>query len=160
MQTDSKAKEWTEVRAVPQHLSLIEPAPIHNNDLKHLDDLKHPEHRTWLNAYARTLLYKEKPVAILGILPLWLGCAEIWSLISQEAIDHPIITARHKKKLLDQVCEAMLLHRVQVTLRQENEAQKHFMRKLGFEQEGTLRSLYLAGEDWEIWSLIREPVVH
>jgi hypothetical protein len=91
---------------------------------------------------AITALVDSKPVAIFGCVQLWPGNAEFWSVLSSKAKSYPIHMTKIAKLFMDVAEQSLRLHRLQITVRCDNEAAVRWAHALGFEIEGLMR-MYL-----------------
>ena len=138
--------------ATVEDVQLIEPAT--HFDRTWAFQLGRQECAAFLHAYARTLTYEGKPIAIGGVSPVWAGVGDLWVVMSDEGYQHPTILARHFRQLIQQAREVILAHRLQAAVHTKNKRQMNFLEKLGFEQEGVLRGYYEPDEDYHLYSIV------
>jgi hypothetical protein len=88
--------------------------------------------------YAITYEWQGKPVASAGLIRLWPGVAEAWTILGAIAKSHPLWIVRVFREQIRSQAIVMKLHRVQMHVRDDA-----FLLKwgdvLGFTREGTLR---------------------
>ena len=85
-----------------------------------------------------TAFIKETPVAIFGCCLLWRGVGEAWSLFDPKAKRYPIAMTKGAFAFFD-ICEILFsLHRIQITVKSDNERAKAWATYLGFVPEGLM----------------------
>lgn len=85
-----------------------------------------------------TAYIDDRPVAIFGIVIVWDGVGEAWSLFSEESRRYPIAMTKGAYTFFD-ICEILFtLHRIQITVRSEDKRAVSWAKALGFNTEGTL----------------------
>ena len=104
-------------------------------------DFPEPYIRLW----GRTLVLDYKPIAIFGHTALWPGAAEVWHILSPTAYEHPILTCRTQRRLLQWTIDTLHLFRVQATVDEKHELAIRWLQKVGFVVEGYMRSYYAPG---------------
>ena len=95
---------------------------------------------TQLHHNARTLMFNSRPIAVIGIRPIWDHVAEAWAVISQEAMErHSLSLCRGTKEYLDAITKTDDLWRVQAYFRERGDAGIRWIEFLGFNYEGRMR---------------------
>lgn len=89
-----------------------------------------------------------------GIVRLWPGVGEAWSVFAQWAERYKRLMLIHTRRFLDEKMAAYQLHRVQATLR--TDLPDSWLIHLGFEKEGMMRMYCADGCDSAIWSRINQ----
>jgi hypothetical protein len=96
----------------------------------------------FLRRFARTLTRGGQPFAILGISPLWKGCAQAWSFIDNSAILGDYSASRfifeHAKEGMDLMQKQLSLHRMSLSVVCDDPIAIRFAEHLGFIQEAKL----------------------
>ena len=100
------------------------------------------------NSYIESILVDEHPIAVIGMVVLWPGVAEVWSVISEEARETPI--SFHKCVLSSLVCHetVLKLHRTQMCVRADYEEGLRWAESLGFKSEGVMLKYGPEGNDF------------
>lgn len=84
-----------------------------------------------------TFEHEGNPIACAGLVQLWPGTAEAWTVLGASARANPIwFVKRLKKELHNQIVQ-LRLHRVQMHVEDTPEL-KHWAEVLGFHLEGTM----------------------
>lgn len=100
------------------------------------------------NGVARTLMSGDLPIAVYGVVRMWAGVGEWWSLTTNEVAAHSLGFHRTALAFLDEMHDAMGLRRVQAAIRLTHEVSINWHLRLGFEVEGTMRAYGPDGEDY------------
>lgn len=79
-----------------------------------------------------TAMDNGRPLGAAGICLYWEGVGEAWTLLSPEIKQQRIWLTRTVKRVLNDLTKALALHRVQVTVRADQEINKCWARALGF----------------------------
>ena len=95
-----------------------------------------------------TAYINNRPVAIFGLVLLWDGVGEAWSLFSEKARRYPIAMTKGANAFFD-ICEILYtLHRLQITVRSEDKRAMSWASFLGFKEEGLLRAFSQDKKDY------------
>lgn len=97
---------------------------------------------------AITMLANEVPVAMGGVSILWNGVAENWALTTVLVDRYPVWFHKTVLKLHRNTAEAFGLHRIQSTVRADNEKAVSWHRALGFEKEGLMKGYGMDQADY------------
>lgn len=92
----------------------------------------------YLAQNSRTLFDQGNAIAWIAALPLWTGVAQAVTLISEEALRHPVWLARGCAAYLDVAEQRFRYWRIQATVDEDHEAAIRFIEFLGFQNEGRL----------------------
>ena len=87
-----------------------------------------------------TLLADNTPILSGGIIPLWNGVAEGWSIASKRISTNKIKSSRLIKKRMDILCAANRIWRVQTTVKANFKTGLRFAEFLGYKNEGLMRA--------------------
>jgi hypothetical protein len=85
-----------------------------------------------------TFLVNDEVYACAGVIPLWFGLGEGWSLLSRRCTKLPLALCKAFKNKIKELCEPY--RRVQITVEEDFEKAVNFAKFLGFTCEG--RMLY------------------
>jgi hypothetical protein len=86
------------------------------------------------------------PVAVFGIVFLWKGVGEAWSLFTQESRRYPIAMTKGAFAFFDSCQILFNLHRLQITVKCTDKRAVSWAKHLGFVKEGTMIA-YSADKD-------------
>jgi len=145
---------------------MIEVRGFHLNDVQSLklrledtDRLIYRNEAEWLEvakkSIAYTLLYDDKILCCGGVCFYREGFGEAWILCSHGVEDHPLITVRAVKNVIEDIMKFCQVHRVQATVRCDWDRAQKFIEFLGFQKEGTLRQYGPDRSDYYMYSRIR-----
>lgn len=100
------------------------------------------------NSYMETIMLGNIPIAIIGMIHLWDGVAEAWTVTSEEVKLYPI--SFHKSVLSSLVHHEKLLgiHRTQMNVRADYEDGRKWAEALGFKEEGVMLKYGPDGKDF------------
>jgi len=118
------------------------------------------EQRSNLAHYARSIELENRVIAIFGIAPGPPGCAELWSLLENEAYDRPIAMALAVKRVMPIPWTSMPLHRLQATVECNTEIAEKVTALLeyhGFKKEGVLKH-YQPHRDFFLYAKVSETL--
>lgn len=85
-----------------------------------------------------TAFLRDQPIAIFGCGLLWRGVGEAWSVFDPKARRYPIAMCKGAFEFFDIVEILFSLHRIQITVRCNDERAVAWAHYLGFESEGIL----------------------
>jgi len=91
------------------------------------------------NGWAYTGFVNDKPIACIGLLPIWQGRGMAWAYISCEAVGRQFIPIH---KAVSRFLDACYLQRIEMTVDCEFEAGHRWARMLGFEMEAECMKSY------------------
>jgi len=94
-----------------------------------------------------------EPVAIFGAVILWKGVAEGWSVISDKARRYRIAMCKSAFAFFDIIHILYDLHRLQITVKTEDERAVAWATYLGFEPEGLMKAYSSDKEDTYIMGI-------
>jgi len=85
-----------------------------------------------------TAFVNNTPVAVFGCVFLWQGVAEAWSLLTQESRRYPIAMTKAAIAFFD-ICQILFnLHRIQITVKCNDQRAVRWAKHLRFISEGTM----------------------
>lgn len=131
----------------PEHfngMDLRDPAAVHGYG---------PEYRDLLGRYAQwgpawTLLSDGRPIMSGGVVILWPGVGEAWTLISKQVTDYPLAAVKALRKCIAEAVERHGLRRIQATARRNDDRAVALLHVLGFKVEGLMPRYGPDGEDY------------
>ncbi len=140
---------------VPMHAFAIIDEKIRRHDLW-LTEI--PGCETWPFKWAEhpayTLVVNEEIVLCGGIMLLDWNCGEAWTLFADNFKKYPIACFKACKYVIEQISKEHNLRRVQAIVSPDLNGGRSFTERLGFQEEGLLRSCGPSGEDYLIFSKI------
>ena len=89
---------------------------------------------------AYTMLSPEGIVCIEGVSPIWPGVAVAWSLTSDLIFKYPKSYYKATKQFMAAIIEDWKIHRLQATTYADDQVACNWLKHLGFEREGVMRS--------------------
>lgn len=138
-----------------EDLDAIEPAETFDMDwqsyFKEVAD--RPTLEAYLATYCRTSWFKGELLGIGGVTPLWDHVGELWMCPDVRGLQHPLVITRELLRTIEHLRHVTAAHRFQITLAPNaSPSWRRFIRRIGFQREGTLRSYIRPGEDYELFS--------
>lgn len=133
-----------------RHFDLLEPGHGDNLDLNRLGGplregfLMHCDHD---DTPAYSIFCDNELIACMGLLILWDGVAEVWTVPSSKVEKYKFSYFKAVKLAIEQGVEFYGLHRLQTSCRCKSPVSANWLRKLGFQEEGVMRQYGPTGED-------------
>jgi hypothetical protein len=90
-----------------------------------------------------------------GMIPLFTGVAEIWSLTGEAVAIYPVAFHRSVSKILDYWDTAYKLHRIQCKVVSEHKRSREWLKRLGFVEEGLMRKFDAKGNDYYMMARVK-----
>lgn len=87
------------------------------------------------NGTAMTTFLHGEPIAVTGVALLWNGVGELWSLFDEKIRNNPATMLRTGKSYCDIAIRYLHLHRLQITVRTDDERAIRYAKHLGFNTE-------------------------
>jgi RimJ/RimL family protein N-acetyltransferase len=88
---------------------------------------------------AFTAFRHNRAVAIIGVVNIWPGVGEMWSVFDEEARSIPATMLRAGKGFGDIAIRYLQLHRLQITVRTDDNRAFRYAKAIGFETESVMR---------------------
>lgn len=133
----------TWVRGKFDHLQQLEMHTTKNDIRDMLVD--GPEMAEWMRRWSRTLLIEDRPIAVVGIEPLWQGVGKAWTYLTLESLAHKIGITRSMLRLLEFIERDEEMHRIEATVEKSNTTAVRWIQYLGFDYEGDMSNYGLGG---------------
>ena len=92
------------------------------------------------------------PVAIVGVVVVHPGRAQVWTMLAQNAGQHMLGLTRAIKKLLKGFAD---YDRVEATVRTDFAPGHRWARLVGFERECTMRCFGPDGQDYDLYARVK-----
>lgn len=106
---------------------------------------------------AWTLLLDGDPVGCGGVVLLWPGVGEAWSLSAESAAAIPLALHRAVREGLAEAQMRYRLHRIQAAVLACHVVGRRWLALLGFEEEGTMRKYGPGGHDFVRMARVGTP---
>ncbi|WP_435310642.1 GNAT family N-acetyltransferase [Primorskyibacter sedentarius] len=100
------------------------------------------------NGIAVTVVHNGYVLAVGGVLNLWEGVGEWWSLTTIYAEKYPKQFHKAAKDMIMRAELEMKLHRLQAAIRADNQKAINWHARLGFTNEGIMRAYGVDGTDY------------
>lgn len=138
-------------------------SPLHSLDIKVtnpeviISDNTPAEHMNYQATLgpAVTALVHGRPVAVFGYIGYWKGVAEFWSMFDDRARHYPKAMTSIAKQFLYIAEIAEGLHRLQITVKSDDQRAYRWAKALGFQEEGLMLRFLPDGSDAYMMARIR-----
>lgn len=132
----------------PEHLGQMTPRRFEAAEMAYVGD---PE--LYVRAYlqrgpAWSGFVGNRIMGCAGVCVLWRGVGEAWMVTTDLAARMPLAFHRAIASRLDEVMMSMNLWRLQAIIHTEHEVSRRWVRRLGFEEEGTMQRYGPDGKDY------------
>lgn len=104
---------------------------------------------------ALTVLVGEEILCIGGMVPLFTGVAELWSLTAEAVITYPLAFHTSILKILDYWQNLYNLHRIQCKVVAGHDTSRKWLTRMGFEEEGLMRKYDSHGRDFYLYARVK-----
>ena len=95
-----------------------------------------------------TAMVNGEPVAVFGAVIFWNGVAEAGALFTEQARRYPLAMTKGAYVFFD-ICEILFtLHRLQITVRSNDQRAVKWAKRLGFVEEGILKQYSADQQDY------------
>ena len=104
---------------------------------------------------AHTIKDKGKIVGCAGVLSMWPGVAEAWTIFSKEAKENPFFIHRQTYRILRKIINKNQFRRVQAIVCSADPVSTKWIERLGFVKESVMKKFGADGSDHAmyVWSL-------
>jgi hypothetical protein len=143
----------TVIPFVPEHLveMTMQDNPDNTGNLDRDTLLRKAQEK--LNGPAITLIDDENRIVMCGgIINIWQGVGEAWSVSSTIAARYPKSILSTARKFIGRCSE---YHRIQAIVIDGFIRAEKLLAHLGFEREGTMRKYSASGQDYKLFSIVR-----
>ena len=89
---------------------------------------------------AMTIFYHGEPIAVVGVVYFWNGVGELWSLFDEKSRSLPATMLRTGKSYCDIATRYLRLHRLQITVRTDDNRAIRYAEHLGFKTESVMKN--------------------
>lgn len=104
---------------------------------------------------AYTIIDGEEIIGCWGIVRLWGGVGEAWTVFSAAVARHPLWLHKTARRMIQDVMAGMGLDRLQVNVLAGSGRNCRWVERLGFHSEGTMERFGQNGEDYIRYALLR-----
>jgi hypothetical protein len=88
---------------------------------------------------AVTAFMHGRPIAVFGVVRIWDGVGEMWSMFDNQAREFHVTMVRGGRMFCDIAIRYLHLHRLQITVRTDDIRAMRYAKSVGFEQESVMR---------------------
>lgn len=88
---------------------------------------------------ATTIFFHNEPIAIIGVVYFWTGVGELWSLFDEKSRSIPATMLRTGLSYCDIATRYLHLHRLQITVRTDDNRAIRYAEHLGFKTETVMQ---------------------
>lgn len=123
---------------VPEHFDHLDFDHKEISVLSHVYDIKSMVSQQAQMGVAFTAFRHSKAIAILGVVSIWPGVGEMWSIFDNQARDIPATALRTGKSFSDIAIRYLQLHRLQITVRTDDSRALRYAEAIGFRTESVM----------------------
>jgi len=138
---------------VASDLDKIDPHPIYAGSISLLKS-QGQAIQCLKNSYAVSLYMDGKVEACLGLMMLWDGNADVWTLTSRKVQSHPVAFHRTVVRILDSYQKGLNLNRISAATPANFMVGCKWLETLGFKQEGKMINYGPDGQDWWLYARV------
>jgi hypothetical protein len=124
---------------VPEHYDHLDFDHKEISVLSSVYDIKSMVSQQAQMGVAFTAFRHNRPIAVLGVVNIWPGVGEMWSLFDNQAREIPATALRTGKSFGDIAIRYLNLHRLQITVRTDDNRAFRYAQAIGFETESVMR---------------------
>lgn len=130
------------VACTRQHVRNVKPRPEYVDE-KWRQRLDRDGMEGFLETFARGIVPEDDPrhcMAIVGVMPMWPGVAEVWTVLSEEILAYPKPLIRILRQLDKECVQKLRIWRLQAIADVRHESFSRFLEHFGLQREGYMRS--------------------
>jgi hypothetical protein len=124
---------------VPEHFDHLDFDHKEISVLSHVYDIKSMVSQQAQMGVAFTAFRGGKAIAILGVVNIWPGVGEMWSIFDNQAREIPATALRTGRSFGDIAIRYLQLHRLQITVRTDDNRAFRYAEAIGFKTESVMR---------------------
>jgi hypothetical protein len=124
---------------VPEHFDHLDFDHKEISVLSNVYDIKSMVSQQARMGSAFTVFRHNRPIAILGVINIWPGVGEMWSIFDNQAREIPATALRTGRSFGDIAIRYLQLHRLQITVRTDDNRAFRYAKAIGFETESVMR---------------------
>jgi len=124
---------------VPEHFDHLDFDHKEISVLSHVYDIKSMVSQQAQMGVAFTAFRHNRPIAVIGVVNIWPGVGELWSIFDNQAREHPASMLRCGRSFVDIATRYLNLHRLQITVRTDDIRAIRYAKALRFETEAVLK---------------------
>jgi hypothetical protein len=124
---------------VPEHFEHLDIDQPEVTVLAKGDALKYMVAQQASMGTAVTAFLYGRPIAVFGVVYIWNGVGEMWSMFDNQARTFHVTMVRGGRIFTDIAMRYLHLHRLQITVRTDDNRALRYAKSIGFETESTMR---------------------
>jgi hypothetical protein len=124
---------------VPEHFDHLDFDHKEISVLSHVYDIKSMVSQQAQMGVAFTAFRGGKAIAVLGVVNIWPGVGEMWSIFDNQAREIPATALRTGRSFGDIAIRYLQLHRLQITVRTDDNRAFRYAEAIGFKTESVMR---------------------
>jgi hypothetical protein len=124
---------------VPEHFDHLDFDHKEISVLSHVYDIKSMVSQQAQMGVAFTAFRHNRPIAILGVVNIWPGVGEMWSIFDNQAREIPATALRTGRSFGDIAIRYLQLHRLQITVRTDDNRAFRYAEAIGFKTESVMQ---------------------
>ena len=94
-------------------------------------------------------------VGCAGVIELWPGVGEAWTMFTQTALDKPFFIHRQTKRIIWNIIKGSSLHRCQALVPTGDQVKETWIERLGFTWESNMRKAGPDKSDQGMWVWVK-----
>ena len=138
-----------------EHLHEIDPHPIYAGSISLLKS-QGKAIQCLHNSHAVSLYMDGKVEACLGLMMLWDGNADVWTVTSKKVQNSPVAFHRTVLRLLNSYQDGLKLRRISAGTPSNFVDGCKWLETLGFVKEGKMIKYGPDGQDWWLYARLKE----
>jgi hypothetical protein len=149
-----------QLRIVPfeiAHLEIIKARKFEARELARLPDLEGRVLGYMARGMAYTGFLGEEILMCGGIVLLWPGVGEGWSITTPLVTAHPVLFHFAMRRIMELLVRTMGLWRLEVAIQGDHYVSQRWIKRLGFEFEGFKQAYGPDGSDYVGFARVRKP---
>jgi RimJ/RimL family protein N-acetyltransferase len=124
---------------VPEHFDHLDFDHKEISVLSHVYNIKSMISQQAQMGVAFTAFRHNRPIAVIGVVNIWPGVGELWSIFDNQARDIPATMLKSAIRFSDIAIRYLQLHRLQITVRTDDNRAFRYAKAIGFETESVMR---------------------
>ena len=124
---------------VPEHFEHLDIDQPEVTVLAKGDALKYMVAQQAAMGTAVTAFLHGRPVAVFGVVYIWNGVGEMWSMFDNQAREFHVTMVRGGRIFCDIAIRYLHLHRLQITVRTDDIRAMRYAESIGYEKESVMK---------------------
>lgn len=105
-----------------------------------------------IHSYAISVYLNDKIVACIGLMVIWDGNAECWTVASDEVKKHPVAFHKFVFNTMKIFEDSLNLRRISANTSSKTDKGRRWLESLGFRREGLMLNYGPEGQDWWLYA--------